>query len=86
VSASDTISSLLDTADWRCLRRIAEGRDAGVLSPLDATCSAESLQYLKSLGLIERGSSPCQPPETKHACYRITSQGAAVLRRHDQGP
>lgn len=70
----------LDARALRCLRHIASGRDGGLVSPLDADCSAEVMQRLESLDLIECGSSPWMPLEMKHACYRVTQRGAALLR------
>lgn len=71
---------LLEPRALCCLRHIGQGRDGGVVSPLDPDCSTEVLQRLESLGLIECGSSPWVPLETRHACYRITPRGGVLLR------
>lgn len=70
----------LDAGALRCLRHIASGCDGGLVSPLDPDCSSEVMQRLESLGLIECGSSSWMPLETKHALYRVTQRGAALLR------
>lgn len=80
MSDPETHPQELDAHALRCLRHIASGCDGGLVSPLDADCSPEVMQRLESLGLIECGSSPWMPLETKHACYRVTQQGDALLR------
>lgn len=80
MSENGTHPQELEARALRCLRHIASGCDGGLVSPLDADCSAEVMQRLESLGLIECGSSPWMPLETKHACYRITQRGTALLR------
>lgn len=80
MSEDHTHPQELDARALRCLRHIASGCDGGLVSPLDPDCSSEVMQRLESLGLIECGSSSWMPLETKHALYRVTQRGAALLR------
>lgn len=80
MSENDSHPQELDARTLRCLRHIASGCDGGLVSPLDVDCGPEVMQRLESLGLIECGSSSWMPLETKHALYRVTQRGAALLR------
>lgn len=80
MSENDTHPQVLGAHALRCLRHIASGCDGGLVSALDADCGPEVMQRLESLGLIECSSSSWMPLETKHALYRVTQRGAALLR------
>jgi hypothetical protein len=73
------LAASIDEDVLRCLRHVAAATQNRP-SLFNQPCSAESIRRLKSLGLIEVYSSAWLPLEMRHACFRTSHLGDALLR------